>query len=415
MQVFPDLGKRHPVCQPSPSDGISVVAVGLDAETVETVRQATIERHWAFEGEFPDYEQVIANPHLAERGQRGGGLVWVIDFDKNAELAAQTATALQGLSQGRSASVALSEGSQPELILSAMRAGCSEYLEKPLNAAQLLSSIARQRARWLGSEAHRGDRSGKVLAFVGVRGGVGVTTLAVHLATFLSKLHGKKTLIIDQHRHLGHVALFLGLDAPSYNFYEVVRNVERLDKDLLGSFVVHHSSGVDVLSSPADLDDCGDVNLESVERALKFVAGVYEYVIVDCAGGLDDENLSTVTCCDELYFIATQEVPALRDLSRYLDRALTCDIASQKLEVVINRYSSDRGVTIEQIESAIQRPVLLRVPNSPAELSRSVDMGAPIAAERKCEFVNQMKKWAASLAPTATATTEPKRRFAFWK
>ena len=400
--------------KPSPPDGISVVTVGLDWNTVDIVRQATVKERWVFEGDFPDYEQVIANPHVAERGQGGGALIWVIDFDKNEVLAAQAATALQGLSQGRTASIALSERAQPELILSAMRAGCSEYLEKPISADQLLDSIARQRTRWLASEDHRGSRSGKVLGVMGVRGGAGATTIAVHLATFLSKLYGKKTLIVDQHRHLGHVALFLGLDAPSYNFYEVVKNIERLDNDLLASFVTHHSSGVDVLSSPADWNDGNAGNPEFLERAIRFLAGAYEYVIVDCASGLDDESLSTVTCCDELYLIATQEVPALRDLSRYLDRVLDCDLPSQKLQVIINRYSSDRGVTIEQIESAIRRPVSVRVPNSPVELTRSVDMGTPITPDRKSEFGNQIKKWVASLVPAETTTPEPKRRFAFW-
>lgn len=400
--------------QTSPPDGLSVVTVGLDAITVDTVRQATVEKHWVFEGDFPDYEQVIANPRIAERGQRGGSLVWVIDFDKNEDLAAKAATSLQGLSQGRSASIALSEQAHPELILRAMRAGCSEYLEKPLRSAQLLDSIARQSARWLASEDHRGARRGKVLAFSGVRGGAGATTLAVHLGTFLARIYGKKTLIVNQHRRLGHVALFLGLDAPSYSFCEVVRNIERLDNDLLASFVAHHSSGADVLSSPASFDDRDQENLAALERAIQFLTGVYEYVLLDCASGLGDEVLSTIACCDELYLIATQEVPALRDLSRYVERVLAYDIPSHRLKVVINRYSSDRGVTIEQIEKTIGRPVAILVPNNSSELIRSVDMGTPIAPERKSEFVTQIKKWTTGLVPAVTSANETKRRFAFW-
>ena len=235
---------------------------------MDIVHQASEKEHWSFQGEFPEYERVIANPCTAERSQQGGCLVWVIDFDKNEELAAEATTSLQGLSQGRSASIALSERSQPDVILRAMRAGCSEYLEKPLRSAQLLDAIARQRARWLASEDLRGSRLGRVLAFIGVRGGAGATTLAVHVATFLAKAHGKRTLIIDHHRHLGHVALFLGLDTPGYSFREVVKNVERLDNDLLESFVAHHSSGVDVLSSPANFADDIFDNFSFLERSI---------------------------------------------------------------------------------------------------------------------------------------------------
>ena len=53
---------------------------------------------------------------------------------------------------------------------------------------------------------------GKTLAFLGCRGGAGTTTLAVHLAMFLSRPFGKKVIIADQHRQLGHVGLYLGQD-----------------------------------------------------------------------------------------------------------------------------------------------------------------------------------------------------------
>ena len=96
-------GRLQPVLNPPPVDVVSVVTVGLDASAVEIVRHASAKEHWSFQGEFPEYENVIANPGAAERSQRGGSLVWVIDFDKNEDLAVKATTSLQGLSQGRSA------------------------------------------------------------------------------------------------------------------------------------------------------------------------------------------------------------------------------------------------------------------------------------------------------------------------
>ena len=406
--------RRQSDRDPLPLDVLSIATVALDASAAAVVRLASENEHWSIQGEFPEYEHVITNPYPAERCLRGGFLVWLIDFDKNEGMAAESTTFLQRLTQGRSVSIALSERSQPELILRAMRAGCSEYLQKPLCSGPLLDAIARQRARWLASENLQEARHGRVLAFIGVRGGAGATTLAVHVGTFLAKAHGKRTLIIDQHRHLGHVALFLGLDAPNYSFREVVKNVERLDNDLLESFVAHHSSGVDVLSSPANFDDDIFQDFSFLERSIRYLAGVYDYVIVDCGTGLEDDVLATLACCDELYLIATQEVPALRDLSRYLERLLAYDIASAKLKVVLNRHTSDRSVSLEQIEQAIGRPVFVRVPNNSAELARSLDMGTPITPDRKSEFVQQIRKWTASLAPEPSAPGEAKRRFAFW-
>jgi pilus assembly protein CpaE len=140
-------------------------------------------------------------------------------------------------------------------------------------------------------------------------------------------------------------------------------------------------------------------------------------VIVDCPLGLGDVNLATIDCCDELYLVATPDVPALRDLSKYVDRLSQCNVPPSKLRVVVNRYSSDCAVTLEQIEKAIRQPVSITVPNNPTEVMRAMNTGTPVSPDRRTEFALQMKKWAASLLPVTPEMVpeEPKRRFSLWR
>ena len=74
--------------------------------------------------------------------------------------------------------------------------------------------------------------------------------------------------------------------------------------------------------------------------------------------GLDDLNRTAIGCCNELFLVSTPEVPALRDLARYVDRLLECCVPPEKLKVVINQHGSHRTVTVEQIEKAIRHPVV---------------------------------------------------------
>ncbi len=303
---------------------------------------------------------------------------------------------------------------EPAFILEAMRAGCGEYLTKPLSIEALCESLTRLRGR-LKANALTPVTGGKTLVFLGCRGGAGTTTLAVHLAMFLSCPFGKKVLLVDQHRQLGHVGLYLGLEGSSYDFYELVRNVGRLDRTLLNSFVAHHSSGLDILPSPSALNAMPDISLEALERAIRFLAEVYEYVILDSPHGIGDVNLVTVDCCDELYLIATPDVPALRDLSRYIDRLLQCSVPPSKIHVVINRFSSQGAVSLEQIESAIRRPISIAIPSDWTALIRAMNTGTPIAHDQRSEFALQMKKWAGSLTPSAKTVQEhPRRKFSLW-
>jgi pilus assembly protein CpaE len=393
---------------------LAVVTVGLDHDVAQRVKEAILHEQGTFLGEVADYRQAMTELRSAERGHVAEALVCVLDFDKNRELAVQGASALQQGVRGRIALIAVSADAQPDLILNAMRAGCSEYLTKPLSVTQFCESLVRLRARWSSGDNRAGKPLGRIIGLLGVRGGVGTTTLAVHLGTFLAKRYRKKALIIDHHPYLGHLALFLGVDTPRYHFYELLENIARLDGNLFDSYVVHHSSGVDFLSSPGVLNGKVNVQIGAIEHALRFTAELYDFVIIDLAQGLDDDNLAAITSCDELYLVATPEVPALRDLSRYMDRLLGFQLPLDKLKVVINRYSSDRSVSLEQIQKAIHQPISVTIPSNGVEIIRAIDTGAPVAADRKSEFASQMRKWAEMFVPSESAMPETKRRFTFW-
>ena len=75
-----------------------------------------------------------------------------------------------------------------------MRSGSREYLLKPLDSEQLLQAVARVS----GSRKQKKENgSGQVFAFIGAKGGSGVTTLVTQAGALLAKTQGKKALILD--------------------------------------------------------------------------------------------------------------------------------------------------------------------------------------------------------------------------
>ncbi len=394
--------------------GLCVATLCADPETVEAVKQAVVRKSATFAGQLQDYVRYESDPLLLQKLQRAEVSVCVIDFDRDRALAVEAADSMQQTLHGRTTLIAVSAETSPNLILEAMRAGCSEYLTKPVNPDQLSASLDRLRSRASARKKPAAKPPGRILALLGARGGAGATTLAVHLGCFLVRQYGKKTLILDEHRRLGHVSLYLGEDHASYHFYELVRNIARLDEALLQGFVIHHSSCLDILPSPDVFDDSANVSLDDIQRAIRFLGENYEFVIIDCPHGIHNLSLTTIDCCDELYLIATPDVPALRDLSRYIDRLLQSNVPPGKIKVVINRFSSEGALGQEHIEKAIRQPIAITIPNSSTDLIRAMNTGNPILPERKSEFAVQMSKWAASLVPDgAVELVEPKRRF-FW-
>jgi len=395
---------------------VAVLTVNAAQETVEQIRQFATNMPWALVPlDFENYFSTTRRPHLTQQAINAQACIAVIDFDKDPELALETAEFLRQTFY-KIAIVALSSATDPDLLLRAMRAGCSEFLGKPFDHDEFLDMLARLDQRWSASVA-RPESSGKILSFFGAKGGVGTTTLAVHLAMFLVQVSRKKVLLIDNHAELGHVCLYLGLDGNHHHFNELVRNISRLDQDLLRGFITTHPSGLDILSSPDVHGSVRNTDAESVERTLEFLSTQYDFILLDCEASFDDTTVAVVDISNYVYLIATPEIGAIRDLSRYVDGLIQNEQATEKLHVVINRYSSREAVTIEQIEKTLHLPIAIKIANNYSELVRSINVGEPLPPDRKSDFSLQLVRWATALTGTTEATAQGpvKKRFALWK
>ena len=385
---------------------VAVVTVCLDADTAERAVQSVEKMPWMVTASsFEAYISAARRPYIGPQLKSAEACIAIVDFDHKPEEAVETTKYLQQLFPGKITVIALAQSREPELLLLAMRGGCTEFLHKPLKLDAFHEVLRRLERQWTATSS-RPVNSGSILSFFGAKGGVGTTTLAVHLAMYLVQCHGKRTLLIDNHAELGHVSVYLGVDGSRYHFNEVVRNVSRLDSELLQGFVAKHPSGLEVLSSP---DICGNMNYmdpDAISKTLEFLRTEYDFVILDCATALDESALAVIDVSSRVYLVATPEIGAIRDLSRYVDNLMQVDYTTEKMHVVINRFSSRYAVSVEQIEKAIRLPIAIRLPNSYIELVRSVNLGEPVSPKTKSDFAAQIIKWSNTLAGASSVAAE---------
>jgi pilus assembly protein CpaE len=397
---------------------VALITVSVDLPMADEIADCVSRVSWAVQrADCEGYISASKRPPFPQGVKAAHACIAVIDFDKDLEQALVATAYIHELFSGNAAVIALSARQDPDMMLRAMRAGCTEFISAQFDEATLSDTLNRQYLKW-SSKSVRPAARGSVLTFFGAKGGVGTTTLAVHLATYLVQCHQKKTLLIDNHPQLGHACIYLGIDGSRNHFQEVVRNLSRLDSDLLKGYIATHSSGLEVLASP---DICGSEKVpdpESIAQTIDFLRGEYDYVIIDSPTALDDTNFTIIDASNHVYLVASPEIGAIRDLSRYVDSLTQSEHHVEKVKIIINRFSAQHAVSIEQIEKAIRLPVSIKLPNSYAELARSTLLGEPISHKLKTEFSMPVVKWANSLVG-ATAHVEeeaPKKsRFALWK
>jgi len=292
--------------------------------------------------------------------------------------------------------IAASNQTQPERIIAAMRAGCVEYLIKPLQGERVLDALARVEIKQKERARSKGRR-GKVVTLIGAKGGTGVTTLALHLALHLAHGPKGKTLLVDQHPAQGDASLYLGTGRHQYSFYELAHNTDRLDEELLHGFLLHHESGLDLLDSPEALDASHDAPAGAVDQTLGFLAEVYNYVVVDCPPGLTPATMATIAQSEQVGIVITAELPAVRNALRYIEHLTTTGYSPKNIRVVLNRHSKKGPLADDRIEKALKREISYRIPNSYNEVIKAINAGSPIPHNDKSEFAAALDRWAKEL------------------
>ncbi|MDE1160678.1 MAG: AAA family ATPase [Acidobacteriaceae bacterium] len=380
---------------------VIVLTVGTDIYTTDSLMRVAKSRAWMVETfHSEEYLSAHKRPSFGPQLQDADRCVAFLDFERSPEAAAETARFLTESYGNKVLVVAVVRTQLPALIVSAMRSGCNELLTEPIQLPAL-ESIFDQIDRLSAGEYLPQAQEGTVLAIVGAKGGVGSTALAVHLATFLAKRSGKRTLLIDNHTYGGHVAVYLGIDSSNY-FEEAVRNLSRMDSELLKRFVVQHSSGLEVMTSPDVFDAARMMEPEAVRRAFEFLRTEYAYIVVDCSRDERAINRPVFAVAKTIYPVTTPDVAAARDLSRFIDELAVMDDWADKTRIILNRSNSPLAIPSEQIEHATRQRIAVRVPNGYQELTRAANLGEPLDPNSHSDSAVALSRWADEVAGTVS-------------
>jgi pilus assembly protein CpaE len=284
----------------------------------------------------------------------------------------------------------------PTLMLEAMRAGVNEWVAEPITATALTAAIDRVIVRRASKPA-----VAQVLAFVGAKGGVGTTTVAVNVATALAKSAPRKCLLIDFHLTQGDAALLLGLE-PKFSVLDALENHHRLDDAFLGGLVAHAKSGVDLLGS-AERATASAPDPQHVRALIDFVAQHYQYVILDVPRS-DVTILDSLDLVSKITLLANQELTTVRSASR-LALSLRQRYGKERVEIVMSRYDKNAEIRREDVERVTGGAVRQLIPNDYRLALEASNKGRPVVVENHNRLAASLVSLARGLAGLETEKT----------
>jgi pilus assembly protein CpaE len=199
-----------------------------------------------------------------------------------------------------------------ELYRELMRRGASEYLVAPLNPLHLIEVIS---GLYIDREA---APIGRVVSFIGARGGAGSSTLAHNVGWCIAEGLGINTTIVDFDLSFGTAALDFN-EEPGQGVADALSAPERLDDVLLDRLLTKRGDRLSLFSAPAVVDRDTDAVPEAYEAVIDAVRGATPCVIVDLPHAWTPWIKATLIASDEIVVVAAPDLASLRNAKNIIE------------------------------------------------------------------------------------------------
>jgi pilus assembly protein CpaE len=319
---------------------------------------------------------------------RGGSAADLVIVDGRDSLPLAFSTVEHRRTASPSASIFLLAGeSSSDLILQSMRAGANEFLTWPVDTAAFDQAVARAAARRV--VAPGANALASMVVFVGAKGGVGTTTLAVNCGVELAAKK-QSTVMVDLKQGLGDVALFLGVRSR-YSVLDAIDNAERLDREFVTGLVATHVSGLALLPGSDQFDRPSSADAGTIESVLQLLSARSEYAVVDAGTQLNDCSLAAMYAAEIIGVVINPDVPSIRSGQRLIERIGQMGSCGDRVRVLLNR-ATPAPIPVAQIEEALGRKVHLTFPSDYRTVATALNSGVPLTFSDNSDMAEQFKR-----------------------
>jgi pilus assembly protein CpaE len=287
---------------------------------------------------------------------------------------------------------ATSADKSSDTILQIMRAGATEYLLRPVVETDLVFALQKLGRLWLTRPAAEVE-AGRIFTVFSPKGGVGVTTIAINLATDIYEATKRPTVLVDLDLAAGDVTTFLNMK-PTYTITDVTTNISRLDQTFLQSVIAKHDSGIAVLAEPQRVEEAVSISGADVKKVLSLLKSMYKYIIID-AEDVSPRTSTALEMSDLILVIFYMSLPGIKNMQRHLRYFDKMGFGRDRVKLIANRIVKKSPIKTEDAEKALNYPIFFSLPNDYETTMTCLNKGIPISVGApKSELNSVLKEFA---------------------
>jgi Flp pilus assembly CpaE family ATPase len=250
------------------------------------------------------------------------------------------------------------------------------------NATQEIADVL-WRKPGAGAAPQAESRRAAIATFVPSAGGVGNSTLAVEAAVHLKTnkaTREQSVCLIDLDFQNSHVCDYLDIE-PRLQIQELADNPGRLDSQLLGLFLSHHSSGLDVLAAPRSKANPLELNVAALDTLFGMISGKYHFILVDLPTAWVAWTPPILSVSSLVVVVGLNTIPSLRATRDTLEAVRAVKPLRAQIATVVNRCETRLlgGIARRQhVKSILRDEQVLFIREDANAARESVNAGIPV-------------------------------------
>jgi pilus assembly protein CpaE len=216
-----------------------------------------------------------------------------------------------------------------------------------------------------------------VVAVHSLRGGSGVSNLAVNLAASFYQIWEKPTLLLDTAFFTGQVSMLLNMAPKSTLGKFSDYHSTEIDDAMIEDLINQHESGLNFIATPRFPVAVDVFTLDFWNVVFGKLNQHYNFIVIDTPHDFSDSVISTLMVASTILLVMAPEMGSLRMATSALKVYDQLGIVPENIKMVLNRPFPNAGIDRAQLEKALGRTFDFEIPYEPTEVLRAINLGKP--------------------------------------
>lgn len=285
-----------------------------------------------------------------------------------------------------------------------LQRGVSEYLVMPLTVPQVMESLSSL------YNDPSSDPLGRVIAFVGAKGGVGSSTICHNTAWAISQEVRSDVVIADMDLPFGTAGLDFNQD-PVQGIADALLSPERLDEVLLDRLLSRCSDYLSLFAAPGTLDRPYDLGPGACDAVVDVLRTNIPFIAVDVPHMWTEWSQRVLMQADRVVITAVPDLANLRNTKNLIEKLKAARPNDLPSLLVLNQVNTPKRpeISVKDFSSALECEPFIVIDFDPQMFGTATNNGQMIEElSPKAKAAEQFRDLALLLTDRAEEKSESK-------